>query len=316
MNRLGMLSIMMLAGVLIGCGGGGGGDDSDSLSYTGVSTAVAVTSENSEILAATSIEAATKVIEDEKFNDIPFAVDVTNTSDSDIKAKLKEIGLSIARNTQTNPLPTGAVQTITASELNSDMGEYLYCNGSITASDSGDENSGTVSITFNNLCVVGFDGTNNAYLNGTMKISWGSGYEQIIFSYLSVTINGEMVVNFNAEMSCTWNEADYSNYVCTSATYYTGTDGKVYKVADSYAYGDDFYGWNAEATVYHPDYGYVTIVASNLKFECSNGSPSAGNIVIRGSDSASTSIEIIGCNSYSVTHTSNEGSVLTWLVEG
>ncbi len=314
MNRLGMLSTMILTGVLIGCGGGGG-DDSDSLSYTGVSTAAAVTSENSGVLAETSIEAATRVIEDEKYGDIPFAVDVTKTNDSDIKAKLKEIGLAIAKNTQTNPLPTGAVQTVTAAELNSQMGAYLYCDGSITSSDSGDEDSGTARITFNNLCAVGFDGINDAYLNGTMEISWGPGYDRIIFSYLSVTINGEVVVSLNSEFSCTWNETDGSNFVCTTATYYTGTDGKVYKIADPYASGDDSFGWYADATVYHPDYGYVTIEATNLKFDCANGSPSSGNIAIYGSDAGYANIAIINCNSYSVSYTDITGTVVSQLVE-
>lgn len=318
MKRLGIASLFMVAGLFAGCGGSGDGDDDKTISYTGSTDPVAITAGNAEPIAEGATEASNQMVQEYEANENnPFGVGVTATTDA--RARAAEIGLMLLKNNQGDQLPVGAVYT--AEQLNTQAGEYAFCSGSVAVSDSlenstGEEPSGSGTITFNDLCIVNFDDMgNNAVMDGSMEIAWGQTYSRVAFSNFTLTQVGQPAAVINGEMSCTWEAGTGANYTCTWGSVYEGRDGKVYKVEFELGTGGVYdggdLGWTVSAKVYHPGYGYVTISAENVKFECGNGRPSTGTLSVDGPSGGSVDITFVDCETYTGTYTTSSGDTGT-----
>ncbi len=254
----------LLAGsslLLVGCGSDGGS--------SGPANAT-ITDANKVDLAVTGTEAAKQAANGDK---VP-----TNFKATRSRAELLDLSASIAAKlsakTQDVAIPQpcsggGTVDfvfTTSTSSIN-----YANCNeggvifnGSavITSTTAGDTT--TVSIDYNNF-TVNFNGE----------------IESVDLSISCTTITG------TPETNCTYNSTAL------------GIDGRSYSVSNISVTGDEFSGYNISATATDPDHGNITIDASLVTFNCPDGSPDSGSIVIT-AGSATATVTFINCDEFSI----------------
>ncbi len=204
--------------------------------------------------------------------------------------------------------PTGktTVQTITElvvqqtqatqnrPQASSRSGEFDMCeSGSVTGFDTLGENGGT--ITYDNCVVSG------STINGTMTINISTAGDIITYSIsanLSISHLGT-IETINYSSTCTINQSSGAAN-CTYSSSGTGIDGRSYSVSDIDISGNDSSGYTVSATITDPDNGVITITTTtSVTFNCTNGQPDAGSIVISDGSSSMT-ITFIDCNSFSI----------------
>ncbi len=318
------LAVLMSAGLLLTACGGSGSDDNDVVqaSYQGKTTpAVFKNLDESQrkTVVDDSIEAVGEVAGlagDDLVDSFPLAVSASASLDAAEREKLIGKVLDSVRKYQASGalnLPVAAAAdsydcegggsaslkssgdetngeiTLTYSNCKYEYedGDYDLTDGKISLKFS----SNTTVMTFNNFKTVEYwDGeTWTSTISGTYKIS-GINYsdytgENQAFTAewnLSGTENGKPVAT-NGTLSCK------ANGECTVGSVLTTESGKTYKVENMSITETGYEGYQLEAKLYHPDYGYYTIEA-DVKDECDaeESSPFEGTATLTSSDAVIT----------------------------
>jgi hypothetical protein len=166
-----------------------------------------------------------------------------------------------------------------------------------TENSSGTEMSG--SVVYNDFCIT--SNGSNVVFNGTVYFSATysdtGDLQSFRFSYQDFTYTGNGETHtVNATFSC-----EYSGATLSCATDFEGTDGRTYRTTNVTVTGDST-GYDVEATVYDPDHGYVSIVATGITTNCANGRIGTGNITVSDSTGDVMTITFNSCSSYTVTY--------------
>lgn len=294
MKYLNYLMVGTLALALSACGGDSGSSipPAPAPTYSGITTPAAITETNAQGLSTKSTDATEEAITQQTASDTnPFGISI-NAANTDINPLITRITREVVNHSQTNlNIPAGA--TITAAQLGAP-----FCGGSISYPDSMDPNdmlNGTV--TYNNLCFDDGGLYGQIIINGTVTFTQTN--TSITIRYINFRMTGtDLNETINMTVSC-----DTSFFSCSISADFTGSDGKVYRIADMSVsgFGTGPYSYSIEATFYHPDHGSVTLAGSGLTYNCSNGYPSAGTINITGSGGSSASITFTSCDGYTGT---------------
>jgi len=121
-------------------------------------------------------------------------------------------------------------------------------------------------------------------------------------------MNGE-TYTLNGSQTCSGNDVTFE-YSC--ADLYTGAGGLMYKVEDSYPYGDPVGGYYVGATVYHPTCGSVAVTrVAPITSNCASGVPNSGDITFSGDGGSWGTITFTGCDGYTITHDDGAGNAGT-----
>lgn len=288
-------SAVAVSVVLTGCGGGGGGG-STGPTYTGITTPVAINATNAQVIGSKTADGASEAItQDAARNASPFGITISSDSNN-INPTLVEFARKIGASVQLLNFPIG-ITTYTYLDLMNQNPSLNLCGGTVRVSDefiNSVINNGTFngSMTFINLCTI--DPTlGNITMNGTLTFTQTNTEFSIQFSNFSINNNGS-TGTVNMTVSC-----NASGFSCTIAATFEGIDGKVYQIADMSVIEVSTGVYNVSAVYYLPDYGSVTMTATNMTFGCLNGQPDGGTITYIGSGSSSGSITFRGdCSGY------------------
>jgi hypothetical protein len=311
MSYKSLITAVVLAGFLTGCGGSSDSDGGVSgISYSGVTTSAEISSENSEALASSGSEVAKSLIGGESSDvALPFGVVATSTS-AELNGILVGITKDILGNGTFSNIPVAATTTIT---------EEGGCGGSytVTASDNG-----SFTVTFNDYCEseITVDGsmsgketeTSSSIQYNNITISFGdevftmSGSSSCTTTSTSETCNeniqvtqGGVVSTISFTETCTFDSDGFSNYDCTENEYFTGDSGNTYQVDDSQVSGNDSNGWNVSGTFYDPTYGSLEFTAVDLMI-CDNGNFESGTITLTDDSNSTLLITFISCTEMTV----------------
>ena len=292
------IGLLGTALILTACGGGGGGGGGVThLSYTGNTDPAAIDGANAQAVGVAITEGVSEAIGSETTGSSnPFGASLDlNNGNSPLSRKLAEIGLQVLHDAQSSNLPVGA--TYTSDQLNAEIGDTIFCGGSISITDAlanGNSESGTIS--FNSLC---FDmsyidplETGNLVINGSMTISVSGTTETVTFTNMSVSFGGE-TFSFSGTVSC----STVSPFECS--TLYVGSDGETYMVSSVTVTGDDASGYYVNATFSDPVNGVVTVTTNPpITFNCPSGAPDAGTIAFSGGTGSGTITFRANCTGY------------------
>ncbi len=265
--------LMIFSMTLISCGGSSG-DGDEGLSYTGNTSQATVDSENADELAVTSTSGGGMAVNSEK---APIAFRSTETSN--LEELSEKIYLALNANRTAN-------QTEDISAIFCDQG------GKATATSSG---SG-------NIVSVNFTGCRTLLeseifiIDGQAEITFNNDDSfNILYKSFKMTIAGESFT-FDGSIAC-----DSTGEICSVSLDFVGLDGRVYRVQNVTISSTGVDSYDITATVYDPDYGYVSI-SGNVSFsDCASGVPSAGTITFSGAAGSEASISYIDCENFSVT---------------
>ena len=270
--------LLFISIILSACGGGGGGGDpapntgTQPSGNTGDATA---TAENSGDLSVAASEGAKQAI-NQKNVPISTIVSTEEYLKNEVGNLTHDIVLSQAISL------TGATVT---NDCNS--GSYTY---DIDSSSS----SGT--FTYNNCSFsAGYS------INGTITYSYNTTTRIYKYTYNNVTVKyGNQTYTINSSMTCDFSSGSYK---CSYSSDFTGSNGVKYKSSNVTVSGSNTSGYNVKATITHPNYGSITIVATGIKI-CTNGRIGEGTITVTDS-TGSVVIEATfsGCNSSTITYT-------------
>jgi hypothetical protein len=280
--------ILFLSLVLTACGSDGSDGGDEPGGYSGKTSAATVNDDNSDDIGTGVHIAAKKSIESEESGGL-----LRSSGQSPLPAILEplyenaEAGLS-ARSVSRN---------VSGSEDNSDFCtsgsasyEYNYAD---------DFESGSASYSYNNCTYsYSFGGTSQSITyNGSFSYEFAPGYW--LWDYnLTVTSNydGETdQYTIKGTNECrgdgdTWDFAD-----CTYSESYS-EGGVSYRVSDV-TFTSTGSSYDFTARVYHSDYGYVDVVATDLVYDCAGGGFSSGTITVSDSESNDVlSISYNGCD--------------------
>lgn len=171
------------------------------------------------------------------------------------------------------------------------------CNGGGTATADGNESN--VTITFINCIIGGI--VMNGTVNVTTTVSGNTTTIALNYTNFSVTFDGK-TETFDLQATCTNTDNGDGTFTssCTFDSEALGIDGRTYTVSDISVSGDSLTGYTVSATITDPDHGIITMTTTTpVTFNCTNGQPDAGVIVV--SDGTDTmTITYIDCNSFSI----------------
>ena len=273
--------------LLSGCSSDSGGS-SGNVTYKGNISAAVISAENAEEISVAVTEGTTQAVSEDTANESnPFAFSVTSVSTPG-----KDINTTIARiinstRAQTNNLATAA--TVGAAEFGSDP---YYCGGSVIIPDNFETSSGK--ITFKNFC---YDFLGQMTMNGSIKFSQTASALTISYTNFTVSFEGE-AYTINSSINC---GLDGSGFIttCTISSSFKGTDGLTYRIDNFTVSGDPTFGFNVDATFYHPTHGSVTVTTTSpILLNCTGPQPSSGSISYTGSGGTSGSITFDSCTAY------------------
>ncbi|AJQ94023.1 hypothetical protein [Gynuella sunshinyii] len=283
------ITLLFTLFLLAGCGGGDGDDSSggsSTASYQGKTSAATASDSNYKDLALAGSYGSEMAVTS---NNVPSiggrSLDQTSILPNQLVIQLTKTPSSISRSTR-------ATQ---------DMSAEICDSGSAVANGQGDENSGDFTITFTNCAIDVGDGTTAVYNGVAHSVYSSDGSFTISYQNFTIRYNGT-TSSLNMTFSCD------SNSNCTSYNDFS-EDGVTYRVSDASVYGDSSSGWNVSARVYHENYGYINIQASNL-IMCNSGGFSSGSISV--TDSTNTeviSIVFDSCSSMTVSYNGNSETV-------
>lgn len=320
------LAALMSAGLLLTACGGSGSDDNDVVqaSYQGKTTPAVfknLSATQQKTVVDDSIEAVGEVAGlagDDLVDSFPLAVSASASLDAAERDKLIGKVLDSVREYQASGalnLPVAA-ESVDRTETCKDGGterikgsigetsgeftltysncKYLDQNGDYELNNgqvSIKFNSESSTITFKNFKTVEYlDGeTWTSTISGTYKISGinyfdNTGENQAFRAEWNLygTENGKPIAT-NGTLNCN------ATGVCTVGSLVTTESGKTYKVEDMRITYNEFYEYDLEATLYHPDYGHYTIEAG-VEYECEaeDLSPFVGSATLTSSDAVIT----------------------------
>jgi hypothetical protein len=272
--------------LLTACGGGGG-DGTTSLvpSYTGLTSEARVEDANAESLSTAAASGATQSV----VADAAGGALIARSAPS-LESKLVEISPKIAY----WAAQSGALYSARTTNVSADVCDA----GGSAIADSND--AGTVgTIAFTN-CGISDDAGGVMVLNGTVDFSGtlvGGQFDTLSMTFHVTASYGGESSTINLLISC----VDLSGTAsCTVSSDFVGIDGRTYRVTDISVSGG-VSGYYVNATVYDPDQGRVDMTTTSpLLFDCANGVPSTGTVVISGSGSTSGTISFVSCSEYNV----------------
>jgi len=267
-----LISAFIVLGTACSSGGGGGGD-------------AEITDENLEELATAGTEGIKQAVNNQSAP-LPFAR--TNTSST-----IKNLTVSLAQTVSQNP----KLEVLDLSDICENAG------GSVTF--DGNENGGTIVYA---SCVIG-----GSTVSGTAKYKISESGDTTTFTieYIDFTITFDGVTEtLDLKATCTITSTSSS---CTYDSEALGIDGRTYEVTDISVSGDSSSGYTIGCVVDDPDHGDITITTTTpITFNCSNGQPDNGVIVMTDGDDNTATITFIDCNNYSVDFNSTT-TTFTWL---
>ena len=296
------LSCFIASLALVACGGGGGGGSGSSSGtnapdlggYTGNRTPAVLSGTNFEAIAEGATTTAQKV------------VDIAETSDTADGLVFKAVDQEwrsidilqqaiIAEFSNSNRVD-GALAKV--EDVSS---ELCFSGGAVI--DYPDSNpvpqNGTATITYDD-CDAG-----GVTFDGPVIISWDS-YDNdfdepisyVAYLNLDVTIDGEETEAVTASLVCT-----NRGFSCDYQEAFT-IDGIGYAASNASIFGNAVTGYDYSVRLYHPEYGYVTISASDVVF-CENGNLESGTLSVTDStEEDNLDIEILSCEEYQLTYNS------------
>lgn len=288
---------------LTACGGGGGGGSNGVTgpSYSGSTSPATVDSSNAETLGKAAADAAAQTVGSEAATGSSLFSVVVDSNTSIPSVETTTLTLEIIHNalgevqaaSSAQEQNTVAGATITAADLNVEIGTNEFCGGSITVPDDVNTNGPTLDITmtFNNLCYDnGVDP--QVTMNGTVRLIETDTTATVIFSNLTMSVEGGDTYTFNASTTC---DAFGSN--CTVD--FEGSDGTTYRTGNMSVSGSDVSGYSVSGTFYHPTYGSVTLSTTTpMSFNCTGPQPDTGELAFSGDGGTSGSILFQGCSGY------------------
>jgi len=262
-----------LVSLLAACGGGGAGGPNEL--YTGSTEAAVVSEDNKAQLAQASALGAKQVISNKS---LPIAASSEQTYTAANQAVNKLM--------QLNALPTGA-----------DVSAEL-CTGGGSATGEGNETKATFSF---DKCNV--DGI---IMSGSGSITTHSdGSIVIVYRNFTMTV-GDESVTINVTANCD------SSLNCTISSDFVAVNGETYRINDTSFTGNSATGYSISATVFDSELGSVSFTASSMLFNCENGYPSSGSLIMNDAQSNEITVTFDSCDAYTVTLNGN-ADTLNWL---
>lgn len=246
--------------LLSACGGGGGG--TSVTTYNGSTSQATLSSSNASTYTKATADATENEIQSE---DIPGVLKSSN--------KMM------------------VVQGKTVNMLMQETVPGICDTGSVDV--SGSETSGT--IRYSNCTVTnGFD---TISVSGTATYTTSNNFTNFSITYtnFTVTFNGSVTETIeNMTIACT-----NSGSSCTISSDFTGSDGRVYRIADFTVTGI-YPNYTISGRIYHPDHGYVDIAGSVTYSTCGDTErPTSGSISFTGANGTAI-ITFVDCNSFSI----------------
>ncbi|MCH8532590.1 MAG: hypothetical protein LAT65_17195 [Saccharospirillum sp.] len=289
MRHLYYILAILLAFSLAACGSKDS-DNGSSGGYSGKTSAAKVDDSNSEDIGAGVHIAAKKSVESEiNGSNIAFS----SGGQSPLPAILQPLHTNVESILNVRSATRNTSGSMDWSDF-CDSGSASY-----TYNYSDDYKTGTMSFTYNN-CTYSYSyaGNNSSITyNGSYFYEFRPGYWYWDYD-LTVTssFNGETdQYSMRGTFECTGDDDSLWSYTdCTySETYSEG--GVTYRVSNlTFTSTGNSYSFTAR--VYHSEYGYVEVVATNLVY-CVGGGFESGTITISDSDSAEVlSITYSGCD--------------------
>lgn len=292
MRQLYYILAILIAFSLAACGS----KDSDSGSsggYSGKTSAAKVDDSNSEDIGTGVHIAAKKSVESEINGDNLGGIGFSGGSN----APLPEILQPLQDNVQ-------SILNVRSSARNTsgsvDFTEYFCTSGSAsyTYNFSNNGDRGTMSFTYNN-CTYSYSYggyTSSTTYNGSYFYEFRPGYWFWDYDLtVSSSYNGDSnQYTMRGTFECTGDD-DYWTYTdCTYSETYT-EGGVTYRVSNlTFTSTGNSYSFTAR--VYHSDYGYVEVVATDLVY-CVGGGFESGTITISDSESSDVlTITYSGCD--------------------
>lgn len=278
---------------VIGCGGDSdGGDGSSATSYNGSQVQAAITTDNSEQLARSATEGATKAAAEGDLSSFPLAIQTTSHE--------------LAENIIVDRLPQ-VLDYLSNSSLPSAYQEEVPCDvsGSVLATVDDSIDASSESIPESGSMTMDFRDCRDdetSTVNGTATTTFtGDGGFTTVYQNFTVAytdpITGEQVVETIEKMTIVCD----GNYGCSVQSDFVGTDGRTYRIEDMTVSGSDTSGWNVSATVYDPDLGSVNFETTDpLMLDCPTGVPSSGALSMRGSNSVVATVTYTSCTEFQV----------------
>ncbi len=292
---------------LAACGGGGGGSDPiTGTTFSGNTSAATISADNSDELAIAAASGAKQALSADSSN-APLRPSANSAAlDSIMESFLSKVAKVMNVNKDQR-----------LAQRTEDMSSYICtAGGSATATypDNASTSNYNWSAYFSN-CTYSSVGATAVY-NGTMYGSYtvSGNITTTTFSYSNFTV--ELTYSGNTETytlnysaTCTENTATMVTD-CDVHSDFTGFDDRTYRVSDVSVSGDNSSGFDIDATVYDPDYGYFTITASNVTF-CSSGFPGTGSVTYT-DGSSSVTVDFLSCTEYQYTYDGTTYGPLTW----
>ena len=311
-----LTAAVLLSLLLSACGGGGGGSSSSAgyevIRYSGVEGAAEISEENQEALAAGAGEVVALAIDaegsEDALSDVPIGIQI---QDGNTQAEWARQAVERVLSSGLVDLPVAA-----SSSMEGD------CGGSASISGSGSEANSSSVINYNNYCTSFGEDEGNIRFNGKVTVAVATVGERmtttIRYENFRMTAAGESfslsgvittVTDGFVLTESSWNytmtvdgvtsswagsvECDAADN-CEYRSQYEGSDGTVYQVADlDVSEGLDG-EYSVEATFYHPDYGYVSLTASDIVL-CADGSIGGGRIVLTDDGANTMTIDFNDC---------------------
>jgi len=273
LTRNAFIFLISAALLLTGCGSDGTSNTTVP-AYSGNTDPAVISGTNAIAIGETATEALNEAIAADKGNRAnPFFLGVIVTDyASTLSRQMGSIARSIIDASNSTGIPVGVILG------ESDLSAYFpgYCGGTISAPENafgGDTLNG--SIIFSSFCIN--DGPGGPItINGTAIFAENSNGITISYENFTVTAGGE-TQQFNATLSCD------INFSCEYTSAFVGNDGRVHSI-DGYTVVETSTGFEISATLFHYNYGEVSIYTSTeITFGACGIYPDGGEIFITGS---------------------------------
>lgn len=290
--------VLLLAAGLAACGS----DDSDdggnggSGGYSGKTSAAKVNDENSQDIGTGVHIAAKKSVESE-INGDNVGIGFSAGNQSPLPEVLKPMHDNVQSILNVRSSARNTSGTV-------DYTEYFCTSGSAsyTYDYSDDMERGTLSFTYNN-CTYSYsygDTTSSYTYDGTYYYEFRPGFWLWDYNLtISYSYNGESdQYTMKGTMECTGDGETWTYTDCSYSETYS-EDGVTYRVSNL-TFSSTGSSYSFTARIYHSDYGYVEVVATDLIY-CVGGGFSNGTITVSDSESSDVlSISYSGCDAPAV----------------
>jgi hypothetical protein len=252
--------------------GGGDSDGPHITTYTGNTSQATLSTDNASVFTKTTPEATSQKLAS---SEIPFASAFAGKTSSKLMDMLGKSGGSI----QLAPV------------------DGICTTGSVDA--NGNQTSATM--TFRNCTIDSFVELNTTVtLNGT--ITMNAPNYPVSYS-ISITNFSVTFTDFNTTHTESIENMTVScnNSSCTITSDFTGSDGRVYRIAN-YTVTGVYPNYTISGRIYHPTHGYVEISGNVTYGTCDTVErPTSGSMTITGSNGTATiTLNDNDCHSFSI----------------